>query len=73
MLMTQWQMTSAANQLRGMATSMQTIVNEMTAPGVWSGADADRFGRDWNDQITQALYRAATRLDSVDFTTLDEP
>lgn len=73
MLMSQWQMTSAANQLRGMATSMQTLVDEMTGPGVWTGPDADRFRRDWSDQVTAALQRAAGRLDAVDFMPIGEP
>jgi hypothetical protein len=61
-----WKLSSAAQQLRDVATRMSTTVDELTSANVWSGADADRFAREWEDQVVSRMRSAATHLDNVD-------
>jgi hypothetical protein len=65
--MSRWAMSGAANQVRQLDTNMSRLVSELTAAGVWSGADSDRFERDWYDRVRPHLLRAAQRMDNVHF------
>jgi hypothetical protein len=71
MLMSKWAMSSAAGQVRSIEASTTRLVDELTSAGVWSGNDADRFERDWNELVRARLLRAAQKMDAVQFETLD--
>lgn len=73
MYRTQWQLEAAASQVRGTSASLSAIVSQLVAAGVWSGADADRFERDWHDLVTTRLYAAAHQMDAVTYQTRATP
>jgi hypothetical protein len=67
-----YQLSLAASQIRSSAAAMNTIVSDMQAASTWNGTDADRFAQDWTDQVMTPLYRAAGRLDVIDFVPAGE-
>jgi len=71
MLMSAWAMSGAAGQVRGIEATTTRLVDELTSAGVWSGEDADRFAREWNDSVRLRLLRAAQKMDAVQFETVD--
>ena len=71
MLMTQWAMSGAAGQVRSIEANMTSIVGELVSSGVWTGADADRFQRDWNDLVRARLLSAASRMDGIQFEKME--
>ncbi|MBC7631899.1 hypothetical protein [Aeromicrobium sp.] len=62
------QLSVAASQIRSAAATMNSIVADLQSANTWSGADIDRFVNDWDAQVTGPLYRAAGRLDVIEFT-----
>jgi uncharacterized protein YukE len=70
MIISQGQLQQAAAEIRGAEASLAGIVAELRDAGVWSGDDAERFQRDWNDQVRGRLLGAAALLDGVTVTTL---
>ena len=71
MLMSRWAMSGAASQVRAIDSAMHGIVAELTSAGVWTGADADRFERDWNDEVRSRLLSAAHKMDTIHFEAKD--
>jgi len=71
MLMSNWAMNGAASQVRAIDGSLQTLLSQLVAAGVWSGADANRFAQDWYDQVHTPLVSAANKIDNISFETLD--
>jgi len=71
MLMSKWAMSGAAGQVRAIEATTTRLVDEMTSAGTWSGNDADRFERDWNELVRMRLLRAAQKMDAVQFEALD--
>lgn len=71
MLMTPWAMSSAAAQVRTINANLDGMLSELVAAGVWSGPDADRFARDWNDQVHARLVTAASKMDGISFEALE--
>ena len=69
--MSRWAMSGAASQVRQIDSTMARLVAELTSAGVWTGADADRFERDWHDRVRPHLLKAAQRMDNVQFETMD--
>ena len=67
-----YELSAAASQIRTAAATMNTIVADMQSANVWSGADAERFVHDWSDQVMTPLYRAAGRIDVIDFSKVGE-
>lgn len=67
MLMSEWAMGNAAAQLRSAEAAMSNAVASLQSAQTWSGADADRFQRDWDEQVRGKLRDAATRLDVAIF------
>ncbi|MET0990202.1 MAG: hypothetical protein ABWY54_06115 [Glaciihabitans sp.] len=65
--MSNWAMSQAAAEIRALAQSMTTTVGELGHPATWSGDDADRFQRDWQELVHTRLANAANKLDGVDF------
>jgi len=63
-------MQNAAEQVRAADAALTAIVAELQDAGVWSGSDADRFQREWNDLVRAPLHAAAVKLDLVSFVTL---
>jgi hypothetical protein len=59
----------AAGEIRAAEAIMSTTVAELEAAGVWSGADADMFQREWNDLVRGRLLGAASALDGVSVIT----
>lgn len=70
MILTRSALRDAATSIRAAEMALGAIVAELVDAGVWSGADADRFQRDWNDQVRAPLLGAAVTLDGVSFITL---
>lgn len=69
--MSRWAMGGAASQVRQIDSTMARLVAELTSAGVWSGADSDRFERDWHDRVRPHLLRAAQKMDQVHFEAMD--
>jgi uncharacterized protein YukE len=72
MLLSNSAMDQAAGEIRALAASMTRAVTELGHPGTWSGEDAERFERDWNDLVIGRLHTAANKLDGVSFRELFE-
>ncbi|WP_167042833.1 hypothetical protein [Salinibacterium sp. ZJ454] len=70
MSVSKWQVAQAAQDIRTAEVALTRIVQELQDAGVWSGADADRFQREWNDLVRGRLLSAAAKLDAVAFITL---
>lgn len=70
MLLSNWAMNQAAAEVRGIAGAMTSAMNELGLPSNWSGDDADKFQRDWNDLVHNRLLAAANKLDGVSFKEL---
>lgn len=58
--------TIAAAHLRAIEAGTRVTVGHATSEGVWSGADADRFAREWEDLVSARLRSAARHLDTID-------
>ena len=71
MLMTRWAMSGAAAQVRTLDGNMTRIVSELTAAGVWTGEDAERFERDWHDLVRSRMLNAASKMDNIHYETMD--
>ncbi len=70
MILSNSAMDQVAAEIRGIASAMTTTMNELQHPSTWSGDDADRFQRDWNDLVHARLVTAANKLDGVSFNEL---
>ncbi|WP_166875740.1 hypothetical protein [Salinibacterium sp. ZJ450] len=70
MSVSKWQVAQAAQDIRTAEVGLTRIVQELQDAGVWSGADADRFQREWNDLVRGRLLSAAAKLDAVSFITI---
>lgn len=70
MFLTRSQLRQAAQDIRSAEAALAATVQELQHAGVWSGADADRFQRDWNDHVRGRLLGAAVTLDGVAFVTV---
>jgi len=60
-------MMAASADVRSLAMAMTREVQELGVPHAWSGADAERFQRDWIDQVQGRLIAAANKLDGIGF------
>lgn len=60
----------AASQVRSAANTMNSLVSDMHAAGVWTGADAGRLVSEWQVEVTARLLRAATRIDNLVFSKI---
>lgn len=70
MILTKGTLQGAASQIRQADMLLHSIVRELVDSGMWSGNDADRFERDWNDRVRRPLQGAAATLDGVSYITL---
>lgn len=60
---------TAIGDIRATEARLAGIVAELRQSGVWSGADADRFQREWNDLVRARLLGAASQLEGTRYTT----
>lgn len=67
MLLSHGALSNAANDLRSIAADMTRALGELDQPSTWSGEDAERFAREWNDLVVGRLHTAANKLDGVSF------
>ncbi|MGV8851678.1 MAG: hypothetical protein ACOH1M_03810 [Rhodoglobus sp.] len=72
MLMSSWAMSGAASQVRGIDGSLQRLVDQLVATGVWTGPDARRFEQEWNEQVHSPLLNAAGKMDAISFEVLEQ-
>ena len=72
MYRSEYEMSQAAGQLRNIAASLSNLADDLRGGGVWVGDDAERFQREWTDQVSNRLYAAANRLDNAQFTPVEE-
>jgi len=72
MLLSNGAMSAASGQVREIANGMTAMMNDLGTPQGWSGADADRFQRDWNDLVHNRLMAAANKLDGISFEEIKE-
>ncbi len=70
MFLSNWAMAQASAEVRAISAAMATAVAELGHPASWTGADAERFEREWTDLVTNRLLTAANKLDGVTFTEL---
>lgn len=59
---------TAIADIRATESRLAGIVAELRQTGVWSGADADRFQREWNDLVRGRLLSAANQLEGTRYT-----
>ncbi len=69
MILSQWALSNAVNEIRGAESTLTSIVTQLHASGVWTGADAARFQNEWNSLVSARLTAAANRLDNCTFLT----
>jgi uncharacterized protein YukE len=67
MFLSNGEMQAAAAQVRQISAIMTSAINELGSPHSWSGADAERFQRDWDDLVTSRLTAAGNKLDGISF------
>lgn len=70
MFITKSTLTQAAVELRSAEAALSSLTAELQQRGVWSGADAERFQREWNELVRSRLHQAASILDGVSVITL---
>lgn len=70
MIISKHMLSSAASEIRAAEASLNAIVAELDEADVWSGADADRFQREWNERVRGRLLGAAVALDATSVITL---
>lgn len=70
MILTRRTLQDAAWEIRQAEMLLSSIVGDLVDSGAWSGSDADRFQKDWNDRVRGPLQGAASTLDSVSYITL---
>ncbi len=70
MILTRGTLHNAAAQIRDAEMVLSGIVQQLVDDGIWSGNDADRFEREWNDRVRSPLRGAAATLDGVSYITL---
>lgn len=65
MIISRVSLQQAAADIRGVEATLTRIVRELHDAGTWSGADAERFQQEWEDQVRARLLGAAGQLDAV--------
>lgn len=70
MIVTKSLLAQAANEVRGAEAAMSRTIAELRDAGVWVGADAERFQREWNELVRGRLLGAANTLDATSVITL---
>jgi indole-3-glycerol phosphate synthase len=63
-------MNNAAASIRSAQATMASAISVLTQATAWSGADSDRFERDWQDQVSTPLLNAAAAIDGASFTEI---
>ena len=66
------EMAAASAQMRAIAQGIQAALAELDGATGWSGADAERFQREWDDLVCGRLHAAANKLDGISFTDVVE-
>lgn len=64
---------STAAEIRAADAVLRGAVAQLVGANVWSGADADRFQREWDDLVTARLRSAAAKVEGcslIDFSPL---
>lgn len=56
---------NVAAELRAADSVLNSVVSQLQQQHVWSGDDAERFQREWNDLVSLRLQAAAHRVDSA--------
>lgn len=59
---------AAVADIRAAESRLAGIVADLQRTGVWTGADADRFQREWNDLVRGRLLSAASQLEGTRYT-----
>lgn len=72
MILSNSAMNSAAGDVRALAAAMSQVLAELDMPSNWSGSDADRFQREWNELVHSRLMTAANKIDGISFQELTE-
>lgn len=67
MYLSNWAMNQAAGDIREIAAAMTATMSELQSASTWSGDDAEKFQRDWNDLVNARLLNAANKLDGISF------
>jgi len=67
MFLSNGEMQAAAAQVHQISAVMTNAINELGSAHSWSGADSDRFQREWDDLVTSRLTAAANKLDGISF------
>lgn len=70
MIITRSALGSAASQIRSTEAALTDVMEQLTAAGVWSGPDADRYRDEWKQLISNRLLRAAAAIEAVQLTTM---
>jgi hypothetical protein len=55
---------STAAEIRAAESVLNALIADLQDKNVWSGADADRFQREWHDLVSARLLSAAHRVDT---------
>jgi hypothetical protein len=61
-------MDAVAAQARAIDGLMTSAIEELSSANAWSGPDAERFRREWHEQVSARLRIAAAKLDGISFT-----
>lgn len=69
MILTRSMLEGKAADIRAIDAELSAIIEELKTFGVWAGADADRFHRDWADEVHDPLHRAAFILGAATLVT----
>lgn len=72
-LISRMSLNSTAAEIRAADAMMRVAVDQLVAADAWSGADARRFQREWDDLVSGRLRSAATKIEGaglIDFSPL---
>lgn len=63
-------LSGAAENVRNAHVLLDRIAGQLESHRVWSGDDAEKFRREWADDISHPLVVAAALLEGVSYTTM---
>lgn len=69
-MLTKTKISQAVRDIRSAEQVLTSHMSDLHAAGMWSGADSDRFQKDWNDLVRNRLLGAATTLEVASFITV---
>lgn len=69
-VLTKHTLLQAASDIRAAQKQLEVSISQLRHHGMWSGHDAERFLREWDDQVNGPLHAAAVALETTSYVTM---